>query len=137
MDGVLADTGPIHFDSWVKLADEIGVQFSREFFEKTFGQQSVPITRKLVGSDVEQALVEKWANLKEQYYREMVKDKLKPLPGVINLIKTLKEKNFKLAVGSSGPPENVELLLTSLKIKKYFDISKSRNGYNCPYNHTS
>ena len=123
MDGVLADTGPIHFKSWAKMAKEdANVDFSREFFEETFGQQSIPITRKLVGPEVDQVLVEEWANLKEQYYREMVKDKLEPLPGAIDLIKNLKVMGFKLAVGSSGPKENVELLLTTLKIKPYFDV---------------
>jgi len=76
MDGVLADTGPIHFESWVKLGKEIGVEFSKELFEQTFGQQSITITRRLVGSEVDHAFVEKWANLKESYYREMVTDKL-------------------------------------------------------------
>ncbi|MBY9003216.1 MAG: HAD family phosphatase [Candidatus Lokiarchaeota archaeon] len=122
MDGVLADTGPIHYESWVKMASEIGKTFKKFFFETTFGQQSVPITRQLVGENVDQNLVEKWAQLKEQYYREMVKDKIKPLPGVIELIEDLKSLNFKLAVGSSGPPENVELLLKSLKIKPFFDV---------------
>jgi len=121
MDGVLADTGPIHYESWVKMANEIGKTFKKSFFEATFGQQSVPITRQLVGRNVDQNLVEKWAQLKEQYYREMLKDKIKPLPGVIELIEDLKSINFKLAVGSSGPPENVELLLTSLKIEHFFD----------------
>ena len=121
MDGVLADTGPIHYESWVKMANEIGKTFKKSFFEATFGQQSVPITRQLVGRKVDQNLVEKWAQLKEQYYREMVKDKIEPLPGVIELIEDLKSINFKLAVGSSGPPENVELLLTSLKIELFFD----------------
>jgi len=122
MDGVLADTGPIHFESWVKMAREIGVEFTKDFFERTFGQQSIPITRELVGSNVDQQQVEKWANLKEEYYREMVKDKLEPLPGVINLIKNLKAKKLKIAVGSSGPLANVELLLISLKIKHLFDV---------------
>lgn len=122
MDGVLADTGQIHFESWVKMANEMGVKLTRKFFEGTFGQQSVPITRKLFGDKVDQAEIVKRANLKELYYREMVRDKLEPLPGVIELIRTLRENNFKLAVGSSGPPENVELLLTSLKIKEFFDI---------------
>jgi len=121
MDGVLADTGPIHYESWVKMANEIGKTFKKSFFKATFGQQSVPITRQLVGRNVDQNLVEKWAQLKEQYYREMLKDKIKPLPGVIELIEDLKSINFKLAVGSSGPPENVELLLTSLKIEHFFD----------------
>lgn len=122
MDGVLADTGPIHFESWVKMAEEVGIKFTKEFFEETFGQQSVPITRRLLGDKVDLAEVVTKANLKEFYYREMISDKLEPLPGVLELIKTLKDHHFKLAVGSSGPPENVELLLTSLKIKELFDV---------------
>jgi beta-phosphoglucomutase family hydrolase len=122
MDGVLADTEPIHFESWVKLGKEIGVEFTKELFEQTLGQQSPTITRRLVGGGIDQNLIEKWADLKEQYYRDMVQNKLQPLPGAVELIKRLKSKGFKLAVGSSAPPENVELLLNSLKIKKYFDV---------------
>ena len=122
MDGVLADTGPIHFESWVKMAKEIGHEFTKELFEETFGQQSIPITRNLVGEDIDIKLVRKWANLKEKYYREMIKDNIEPLPGVINLLKNLKKNGFKLAVGSSGPPENVKLILNSLKIKPFFNV---------------
>lgn len=121
MDGVLSDTGSIHFESWNKMANEIGVEFTKEYFEQTFGEQSVPIVRKLVGPEPDQEFVVKWANKKEEYYREMVKDKLEPLPGAIELIRNLKKNNFKLAVGSSGPPENVELLLTALNVKEFFD----------------
>ena len=121
MDGVLSDTGPVHFESWVKMTSEIGVEFTKEFFEKIFGQQSPEIIRKLMGPNVDEITIEKWANLKEKYYRDMVKDQLKPLPGVIELIKELYDLKFKLAVGSSGPRENVELLLTSLKIKRFFN----------------
>ena len=122
MDGVLADTEPIHFESWIKLAAEIGVRFTRDLFEETFGQQSPTITRKLVGADVDEDLVEEWASLKEKYYREMIREKLEPLPGVIRIIKELKTEGFKLAIGSSGPPENVELLISRLNIKPFFDV---------------
>ncbi|MFX0026645.1 MAG: HAD family hydrolase [Candidatus Hermodarchaeota archaeon] len=122
MDGVLADTGPIHFDSWVKMFSEIGYHFNKELFKKTFGVQSPTIVRKLVGDRIEQELVEKWAALKEQYYREMVKDKLKPLPGVKQIIQELKSFGFKLAVGTSAPRENVELLLNKLQLKQHFDV---------------
>jgi beta-phosphoglucomutase family hydrolase len=121
MDGVLADTGPIHFESWLKMANEIGYEFTKKFFDETFGQQSIPITRKLVGNNVDQELVENWANLKEEYYREMVRDKIKALPGVIDLLKNLKKNGIKLALGSSGPQENVELLLNVLNIKSFFN----------------
>ena len=136
MDGVLVDTEPIHYQSWVKMAKEIGKNFSKEFFKSSFGQQSVPILRKLVGKKVDDDLVEKWADLKEKYFREMVKDKIFPLPGVIRLINELDQLNFKLAVGSSAPPENVDLLLNALKIKDYFNIiitaSEVQNGKPAP-----
>ncbi len=136
MDGVLADTGPIHYESWVRLAKQIKVKFSKKFFNLTFGQQSVTITRELVGPKIKQEIVEKWANLKELYYREMVKDELKPLPGALVLIKVLHARNFKLAVGSSGPPENVDLLLSTLSIKDYFDViitaAEVKNGKPAP-----
>ena len=136
MDGVLADTGPIHYESWVKLAKQIKVKFSKKFFNITFGRQSISITRELVGPKIKQEVVEKWANLKERYYREMVKDKLKPLPGALVLIRELHARNFKLAVGSSGPPENVDLLLSTLSIKDYFDViitaAEVKNGKPAP-----
>ena len=136
MDGVLTDTEPIHYQSWVKMAEEIGKDFSKEFFKSTFGQQSVPITRKLVGTKVDDDSVKKWADLKENYFREMVKDKIIPLPGVLKLLKELSHLNFKLAVGSSGPPENVDLLLKTLKISHYFKTiitaADVRNGKPSP-----
>lgn len=122
MDGVLADTGSIHFESWVKLAKEIGYDFPKKLFDKTFGQQSPTIVRMLVDPDVEESKISEWATLKEEYYREMVQDKLVPLPGVIDLLKDLKNNGFKIAVGSSGPPENVELLLNALEIKNFFEV---------------
>lgn len=121
MDGVLADTGPIHFESWVKLAHEIGKNFSKDFFARTFGQTSPDILKKLVGSDFDPERIKQWAKLKEKYYRKMVKDKLKPLPGVLDLIYSLKLKKFKLAIGSSGPAANIDLLLDALNIKSAFD----------------
>jgi beta-phosphoglucomutase family hydrolase len=122
MDGVLADTGPLHYQSWVKISKEIGKRFSKEFFKSTFGRQSVPIIRDLVGNDVDEDLVRKWADLKEKYYREMVRNNIVPLPGVLRIIKELNDLKFKLAVGSSAPPENVDLLLNSFKIAHYFNI---------------
>ena len=122
MDGVLADTGKIHFESWVKMASEINVEFTKKFFNETFGQQSPTITKKLVGNKFDEKKIMELANRKEKYYRDLVKDKLKPLPGVLDLLTELKKYNFKLAVGSSGPPENVDLLLKTLKVKDIFDV---------------
>ncbi|MEJ2249966.1 MAG: HAD family phosphatase [Candidatus Lokiarchaeota archaeon] len=122
MDGVLADTSSAHFKSWKMIAKKLGVDFSKQFFSKTFGQRNDSTIRKLVKGNISSDKIEYWGKLKEKYYRDLIKDEIEPLPGVISLIKSLKNHKFKLAVGSSGPKENVDLLLDSLKIKDFFDI---------------
>jgi beta-phosphoglucomutase family hydrolase len=122
MDGVLADTGEIHLKSWQSLAGELDVEFTRQFFEETFGQTSIKILKKLIREDAEAEKLKEWSERKEYYYREMVKDRLEPLPGVKEIIKVLDNNGFKLAVGSSGPRKNVEMLLETLGIKSHFDL---------------
>jgi len=126
MDGVLADTSSMHFKSWKMLAKKLDVKFTKEFFNSTFGQKSAKIIKKLLKDKFDSINTEKikeWGELKEMYYRDLIRDKLKPLPGVKTLIEILKKNNFKLAIGSSGPKENVDLLLEKLKIKHFFNAA--------------
>lgn len=122
MDGVISDTGPAHLRSWQKLADEIGVEVTKEFFEKTFGQTSIQILKQLIEEDIEEEKLKEWSERKEQYYRDLVKEELKPLPGVKEIIVALYNNGFKLAVGSSGPRKNIDLLLETLNLKTYFEL---------------
>jgi beta-phosphoglucomutase len=43
------------------------------------------------------------------------------MPGVRSLLMQLKVAGFRLAVGSSGPPENVKLVLEKLEALPIFD----------------
>ena len=121
MDGVIIDSGPIHYESWKKLANEIGVSFSENYFKKTFGKQGIPTLKKIINKKVSDKQLHEWVELKEVYYRQMIKNNITAILGVIPLIKELKENFFKLAVATSGPPKNTDLLLTTLKIKHFFD----------------
>ncbi|MBD3197763.1 MAG: beta-phosphoglucomutase family hydrolase [Candidatus Lokiarchaeota archaeon] len=121
-DGVIADTGPIHYRSWKKLAEELNVEYDTEFFEETFGQQTVPIVKKMVSEEITNEKAQKLGKKKEQYYRDMLGDDIQPLPGVKVLIKALHKLHFKLAIGSSAPRKNIDLLLKSLDLNNFFDI---------------
>ena len=57
---------------------------------------------------------------KEIYFRRIVKDNIKAQPGAVELIKSLAKSGVKMAVASSGPPENIELMVSSLGIKDCF-----------------
>lgn len=120
MDGVIADTGPYHFKSWQKVFRERGVSFTEENFKRNFGQRNDTIIRYGLG-ELPATDIELIAREKEETFRKLVRSNLKPLPGVIDLIKSLGEHGFKVALASSGPIENIRLITRSLGIYDYFD----------------
>jgi beta-phosphoglucomutase family hydrolase len=120
MDGVIADTGLFHYRSWQYAFQQQGIIFSEDDFKRIFGQRNDTIIRNTLGKDISQSKVDAVAKMKEEYFRQTAHQNLKPFPGVINLLKLLKEHSFPSAIASSAPMENILLILNDLNIKDYF-----------------
>jgi beta-phosphoglucomutase len=120
LDGVIADTASAHLESWQFAYHKQGIAFFEENFQKVFGQRNDIIIRQLMGNEFSQALVDSISTDKEVYFREHIVNNLKPFPGVIALLKLLKEQGIKSAVGSSGALESIQTILSGLKIEDYF-----------------
>src|SRR5688500_9938906 len=106
VDGVLTDSYIPHYKSWQRMFGEIGVEFTDEQFRSTFGRTNRDIFAQLYPGEamtVERA--KKLGDKKELFYREIIAESFTPLPGAVELIDALADAGFKLAVGSSGPPE--------------------------------
>ncbi len=122
LDGVLVDTGWAHKQSWYDLAEEEGFEMDDEFFYQTFGMQNKLIIPKLLGPGVSEEEIERLSHRKEQRYRQIIVESLKLSEEVGNLLADLRQAGFKMAVGSSAPRANLELLLERLEITDYFQI---------------
>jgi len=120
MDGVIADTAPFHLSAWQKVFQERGVKFTKEDFRHSFGQRNDTIIRKTLGEETSQEEIDAISGKKEASFRRRIRRNLKPLPGVIKLITSLEEQGFKMALASSAPIENIQLLNTGLGIDNYF-----------------
>jgi len=120
MDGVIADTAPYHFKAWQHVFQKRGVNFTETDFRRNFGQRNDTIVRNVLGKDLPASEVDAITSEKEQNFRHRVKQNIKPLPGAINLIKSLKENGFSLALASSAPTENIQLILKGLNISNCF-----------------
>ncbi|HEX7475923.1 MAG TPA: HAD family phosphatase [Dehalococcoidales bacterium] len=120
MDGVVADTARQHFESWQYAFRRQKVTFPEEEFKSVFGQRNDIIIRKIMGAGVSPGMIEKVAQDKEEFFRAAVKKNLKPFPGVIRLLITLKENGIRAAIGSSAPLENIQAVLSGLGIGDYF-----------------
>ena len=120
LDGVLVDTGWAHKQSWYDLAEKEGFEMSDEFFYSTFGMRNDQIIPKLA-EGISSEGIDRLSKWKEQRYREIIAEKLTLSPGVSELLDDLKECGFLLAVGSSAPKANLNLVLERVRIKDYFD----------------
>lgn len=126
LDGVLTDTAKYHFLAWKKLADELNMSFTEKDNEllkgvsriESFGIILEINRRSNEFSDEEK---ERLANLKNDYYREMI-EQLTPediLCGVLPFISAAKQNGLKCAVASIS--KNAPRVLELLGISDLFD----------------
>jgi beta-phosphoglucomutase family hydrolase len=121
LDGVIVDTGRFHLSAWRQLSEEMGFYFTAEDFRRVFGLRDSDAIRRVLAPDISADEVEALAERKEAIFRAQVKGNIKPLPGVLPLLHSLKENGFRLALASSTVPENIKMLLSSLGIEQLFD----------------
>ncbi len=121
LDGVIVDSSQFHYESWVKLGEEVGFVMTYEFFRKTFGQRNDAIIRQLVPNATDEQIA-KWGERKEALYREVAKGRLVPLPGAMELIQGLKKLGFKLAIASSTPRVNIAFAIEQLNLGDLFEV---------------
>ena len=111
MDGVLVDSYRAHFRSWNKMAHSVGLNMTEEQFAATFGRTTQDIIRHLWGEKFPpETDLSVWDDRKEAAYREILREGFPAMDGAAELLAALHEAGFRLAIGSSGPPENVALV---------------------------
>ena len=112
MDGVLIDSYQAHFESWRVLAEEEGLAFDEDDFARTFGRTSREVIAELWPERAGQ--VKELDARKEAGYRRIVEESFPAMDGAAELVRGLHAAGWRLAVASSGPPENVALVLDRL-----------------------
>ncbi len=123
VDGVLVDSYEPHFIAWQQIAVEHGRVCTREDFVAGFGRTTREVLR------------DQWADLnlteeelhaidlrKEDLYREIVRENFPAIPGTRELIRALREAGWKMAIGSSGPPANVQVAVDGLDLHEIISV---------------
>lgn len=126
VDGVLIDSYQAHFKSWQAMFAEKHVTFTEQEFRSTFGRTSHDIIKTLYGADLDDEEVRRWDDRKESLYREIIRADFPAVDGATELLDALAAGGFRLAVGSSGPPENIALTLECLGRSQLFDACVTR-----------
>jgi HAD superfamily hydrolase (TIGR01509 family) len=129
LDGVLADSGPCHYQSWLDTLAAHGVAFDEGMFRRTFGMNNTGILQLFLRVETPQALIDQIGDEKEELFRRLIAGQLQPLPGVKPLLAALQAAGFRQAIGSSAPQANIDAELDALGLRLYFDAIVSGAGF--------
>jgi beta-phosphoglucomutase len=125
MDGVIVDTAAYHFEAFARLGEEAGFNITEEQFRITFGWHNADIFPYLYGRPVPDEELARMAGRKESIFQQAIRGKVTALPGVSELVPALKAAGFHLAIGSSTPRANVDLILGELGFQPFFEAIAS------------
>ena len=120
MDGVLVDTGEVHFQSWVDTLPDFDIPFTREIFNNTFGMNNEGILKLLRGEDFDPKIMADISERKEASFRRAIHGGLKTMPGVLTLLEAIRYENIPQAIGSSAPQKNIDAVVEELGLNNYF-----------------
>jgi beta-phosphoglucomutase len=128
MDGVLIDSYLAHFESWRQVAAENGRVYTEAQFAAGFGRTSREVIAEQWDVD---GLSDTWIaeidRRKEALFREIITRDFPEMDGAIVLIEALANAGFRIAVGSSGPAENVQLAIDRLGIGRRLSATVTGN----------
>jgi len=125
MDGVIVDTAQYHLKGWQMVFQKRGANYTEEDFRRNTGKRSDSIIKNVLGEKIAQGEIIAITREKDETFRQLMGQNIRPFPGVLKLITSLKEHGFKIAIASSAPMENIQLITRSLKIHNYFDAMVS------------
>lgn len=123
LDGVIVDTAKYHYLAWKRLAQELGFNLSKKDNEQLKGvsrMDSLEILLKIGNLSFDMKSKTKLAGKKNRWYLEYISkiNKSEVLPGVEEFIKSLKNNNLKIALGTSS--KNSIMILKNIDMTKYF-----------------
>jgi HAD superfamily hydrolase (TIGR01509 family) len=119
-DGVIADTGELHYQAWARILAEMGVPFNREIFGRAFGMTNAGSLPLWIGRPLSPESISEISDRKEELFRAEARGRVALLPGVRSWLDRLQAQGIRQAVASSAPPTNIEVLIDALRIRGYF-----------------
>ena len=124
LDGVIVDTAKYHYLAWLKIANQLGIEFTHEHNELLKGVRRVRSLDIILGLgkvDASQEDKDKWLIQKNEDYLSYLvdMDESEILPGVMPILKYLKEQKQLIALGSAS--KNARPILEKTGTLSYFD----------------
>jgi HAD superfamily hydrolase (TIGR01509 family) len=129
MDGTLVDNMGFHGRAWLVLAERLGVNATREQFEREWaGRTSEEILDLHLGGPRDPADTARLVAEKEDAYQELYRPHVTPLPGLLPFLDRLRRSGIRVALATAAPARNVEFILGALGLGRAFEVVQGPEG---------
>ncbi len=131
LDGVVVDTAGYHYLAWKKLADDLGIPFTKidnERFKGVSRKRCLEILLEMGNIRVSPEQFDRWLQEKNEDYLSYINsmDETEILPDVIKVLDYLKNRNIPMALGSAS--KNARAILEKVKLIPYFNTVVDGNA---------
>jgi beta-phosphoglucomutase family hydrolase len=120
MDGVIVDTASKHYQAWQYSFQKRGFILTWDEYRNLFGRRNDTIIRTVMGQELPQKGVDEVSAEKEAYYSRIIRGNIRPLPGAVELIRSLPDHDFRSAIASSALKDNIEYVLQTIGVREFF-----------------
>lgn len=129
MDGLLIDTEKgMWFNSEARALDDLGYPHTIDFFVSLMGTSSKDCEIIMYKKYGDEFPFDEYLKLVDKYNIEQIEaNSIKPMPGAIELLSFLKERNVKCVIGTGTKIDRTMQLLKSTDLLKYIDEIVTRD----------
>ena len=121
LDGTMLDNNPYHLRAWKKYLEGKGRKISDEEYNANInGRTNKDVIRYLFGSGLNDEETLSYSLEKEAVYRELYLADIKPVNGLIDLLKFLRDRKIPMAIATSGIQVNIDFMFDHVPVRKYF-----------------
>jgi len=120
LDGVIVDSEPLHYLSEKEMLSKRGVNLRSSDVKDIVGRTEMEGMQYLKDRFRLKDSAEQLYEEKQRIYKRMLRNAVKPRPGLFKLLNDLGDKGMTLAIASSAPRENVDIVLNALGIEDKF-----------------
>ena len=121
MDGVIVDNMYYHQVAWKLFYEKYNFEYTNEKFKTMFGRTNQQILSHLFDKKLTLEETGLLGEEKEKIYRDIYRNHIKPITGLVEFVKILRENQIKTAVATSAPTVNVDFVLDILNLRHLFD----------------